>query len=55
MVQQVLLMKERRLLFSYKKPVLFISTSCAPHCEKSQLEAALANSVGHFGISCMAR
>jgi hypothetical protein len=37
MVQQVLLVKERRLFFGYKKPVPIISTSCAPHCEKSQL------------------
>jgi hypothetical protein len=37
MLQQVLLMKERRLLFGYKKPIPFISTSCAQHCEKSQL------------------
>jgi hypothetical protein len=32
------MMKERRLSFDYKKSAPFISTSCAPHCEKSQLE-----------------
>jgi hypothetical protein len=37
MGQQFLLMKERRLLFGYKKSAQFISTSCAPRCEKSQL------------------
>jgi hypothetical protein len=44
MLQQVRLMKEREQLFGYKKSAPLISTSCAPHCEKSQLKGALANS-----------
>jgi acyl-CoA thioesterase len=47
MLQQVRLMKEREQLFGYKKSAPLISTSCAPHCEKSHLKGALANSVDH--------
>jgi hypothetical protein len=52
MLQQVRLMKEREQLFGYKKSAPLISTSCAPHCEKSQLKGALANSVDHSRYSC---
>jgi hypothetical protein len=45
-------MKERQLSFGYKKSVPFISTSCAPHCEKSQLEGRWQTARVIPGISC---
>jgi hypothetical protein len=50
MLQQVHLMKEREQLFGYKKSAPLISTSCAPHCEKSHLKGGAGEQRGSFSV-----